>query len=349
MPTQLQISQADLQALDKQRYQEKQALVQRRLHCVYVKASMQLSNEMIGKLFGVHPNQVGQYVRSYQAGGLSCLQQTHYGTNRSLLEDHVEIILQEFEKLPPLSLSQARHKIIALTGIKRDISRIEAFLKRHGLRYLKAGYVPGKVDVGQQAQWLAQVLKPHIKAAQAGKEHLLFMDAAHFVLGAFSCCMWVVSRLLLRSGAGRHRINVLGVVHAMSKEISTLINTSYINAEVIMNFLHQLKGQYTDLPITIVLDNARYQHCKLVKACAEKLGITLLFLPPYSPNLNLIERVWKQAKKSILYGKYFDSPKLFHQTIHSFFNRINQEYQPQLDSLITLNFQTFEHSRIYAP
>ena len=160
--------------------------------------------------------------------------------------------------------------------------------------------------------------------------------------------MWCLKRLFLRSGAGRNRINVLGALNAISQEVSTLINTTYINAQVIQDFFLQLREQYPLLPITIVLDNARYQHCKAVIAFAESLEIKLLFLPPYSPNLNLIERLWKFAKKKVLYGKYYERPDQFHQAITNFFQQLDQ-HQDQLKSLLTLKFQTFDHSRIYAP
>ncbi len=139
----------------------------------------------------------------------------------------------------------------------------------------------------------------------------------------------------------------------MSQEVSTLINTTYINAEVIKDFLEKLRKQYPLLPITIILDNARYQHCQAVMAFAESLHIKLLFLPPYSPNLNIIERLWNRAagrfaKKKVLYGQYYERPELFHQAIKNFFQHLDI-HQKELNSLLTLKFQTFDHSRIYAP
>ncbi len=353
MPTQLHLSQAEMQQLDTERFSHKQVLVQRRLHCVYLKASTSLSNEMIGVCMQVQANQVGQYIKLYEQGGITRLCQTQYGTNRSALEDHAALLVSAFVEQPPLTLSQARHRILELTGLERDNSRVEAFLKRHGFIYRKCGYVPGKADPAQQQTWLEESFQAELQGAQKGQKVLLFMDAAHFVLSHFCCMMWCVKRLFLPSGAGharpgRNRINVLGALNAISQEITTLINTTYINAEVIKDFLLQLRKQYPNLPITIVLDNARYQHCKMVMAFAESLHIKLLFLPPYSPNLNIIERLWKFTKKKVLYGQYYKRPELFHQAIKDFFQHL-ETHQKELKSLLTLKFQTFDYSRIYAP
>ena len=352
MPT-LQISEAEMRKLDTERFSHKQVIVQRRLHCVYLKARMGLTNEQIGQCMSVHANQVGQYIRSYQAEGLDKLTTTRYGTNRSVLEDYADLLTASFNECPPLSLAEARHRIIELTGIERDVSRVEDFLKRHGFTYRKCGYLPGKADPKKQQQWLEESFKTELQAAQEGKKVLLFMDAAHFVLSHFCCMMWCIKRLYIRSGTGRigspsDRINVLGALNVITQQVTTLTNTTYINAEVIIDFLGQLRKQYPGLPITIILDNARYQHCKAVIAFAENLNIKLLFLPAYSPNLNIIERLWKFAKKQVLYGRYYPNPAHFHQAITSFFDQMDI-HQNQLTSLLTLKFQTFDHSRIYAP
>lgn len=149
-----------------------------------------MSNELIGNCMHVHPNQVGQYVKLYEQGGMAKLSETHYATNRSALEDHAELLVNAFVKQPPLTLSEAAYRIEQLTRLKRDNSRVEAFLKRHGFVYRKCGYVPGKADPQQQAQWLEEQLETEIQAAQKGEKVLLFVDAAHFVLSQFCCMMW---------------------------------------------------------------------------------------------------------------------------------------------------------------
>lgn len=193
-------------------------------------------------------------------------------------------------------------------------------------------------------------LEPAIKEALDKKCHLLFIDAAHFILQPFICSLWCVARLFIKASSGRNRINVLGAVNAITKEVMTLCNTTYINADTIIDFLKIIKEQYADLPIKIVLDNARYQHCMAVEGIAETLGIQLLFLPSYSPNLNIIERLWKFTKKKILYAKYYETPLIFHQAISDFFKTINQKYNSDLKNLLTLKFQFFENNfaEIYA-
>ena len=131
-------------------------------------------------------------------------------------------------------------------------------------------------------------------------------------------------------------------MHAVSKEVTTYINTTYFNAQSVVEFMEQLKQRYVDLPIALVMDNAKYQHCELVIKKAKEMSIELLFLPTYSPNLNIIERLWKFTRKKILYAKYYDTPKKFHQAIRNFFGELNQKYQSELETLLTLKFQTWE-------
>jgi len=97
-----------------------------------------------------------------------------------------------------------------------------------------------------------------------------------------------------------------------------------------------------------VLDNARYQHCALVMDLAKTLNIHLEFLPAYSPNLNLIERLWKFIKKQVLYGKYYGTFQDFHGAINGCLAKIPTEHREKLNSLMTPNFQTFNPASFLA-
>jgi len=110
----------------------------------------------------------------------------------------------------------------------------------------------------------------------------------------------------------------------------------------------QITGLHLDVPITLIMDNARYQKCRLVMDLAAQLNIELLFLPAYSPNLNLIERLWKFVKKKCLYSVYYPNFKEFKQGISDCLAQTNSTYKKELDTLLTLRFQAFKKSQIMA-
>ena len=339
---QLNLSETEIQKLNYERYSYPCPLVQKRITAVYFK-TFGMSNKMISKLTGLNREIVGDWIGSYRTGGFDALCRFNYGTNKSELENKSESILESFIQRPPMTANEAKARIEEITGISRSPSQVRNFMKRHGLRYLQTGHIPAKADTEKQQKWVKEKLEPAIKEAEKGECHLLFMDAAHFILEPFVCALWCVVRLFIKASAGRNRINVLGVVDAITKEIFTINNTSYITAETIVAFFKQLREHYVDVPLKIVLDNARYQHCALVEEVAKSLNITLLFLPSYSPNLNIIERLWKFTKKKILYAKYYETPTKFHSAITDFFQIVNQKYNADLKKLLTLKFQFFQN------
>jgi len=339
---QLNLSAAEIQHLNYERYYYPCPHVQKRIHAVYFK-SFGMSNKEIGLLAGLNRETVGFWVSIYLECGFEALCQINYGTNKSELETQAESILSSFTDRPPMSSNEAKSRIEELTGISRSPSQVRAFMKRNKLRYIKTGHIPAKADTVKQQQWVKDKLEPAIEEAQNGECQLLFMDAAHFILEPFVCALWCVTRLFIKASAGRNRINVLGVVNAITKEILTFNNTSYINAATIVSFFEKLRVHYGDKPVKIVLDNARYQHCKFVEDAAKSIGITLLFLPSYSPNLNIIERLWKFTKKKILYAKYYETPAKFHLAVTDFFQTVNQKHNDELKNLLTLKFQFFQN------
>lgn len=175
---------------------------------------------------------------------------------------------------------------------------------------------------------------------------VFFVDAAHFVHGAFLGFVWSFVRLFIPSPSGRKRFNVLGALNAVTKEIITITNETYINSETICQLLTKIAAIGITLPITLVLDNARYQRCQLVQDLAAMLGIELLFLPSYSPNLNLIERFWRFVKKDCLYSKYYPHFKEFKTSIKNCIDTAIIDHRKELESLLSLNFQSFENVQL---
>ena len=245
-----------------------------------------------------------------------------------------------FHEHPPATINEAIAKIEELTGIKSKREQVRVFLRKLGLNPRKVGMVPAKADVEIQEKFVVEQLTPRIAEARTGNRALFFLDASHFVLAPFLGFLWSFKRLFIKAPSGRQRFNVLGALNAITHQIITVTNAPYINADCVCELLLNIAEAYTAIPITIVLDNARYQLCKKVQEYALLLGIELLFFPPYSHNLNLIERLWKFLKKKCLYSKYYEKFPEFKSAIQTCLLNANTLYLEELTSFLTLNFQT---------
>jgi transposase len=126
-------------------------------------------------------------------------------------------------------------------------------------------------------------------------------------------------------------------------------NHGYINAESVCLLLRAVAGAAVPgVPITLVLDNARYQKCPPVSDLARQLGIELLYLPSYSPNLNLIERVWRFVKSECLRGIHYPDYQAFHAAIQQCLDDLPSKHKPAMASLLSHNFQTFDDVSLIA-
>ena len=158
----------------------------------------------------------------------------------------------------------------------------------------------------------------------------------------------VVPRIFVRAASGRQRFNVLGAWNAVARELIAVTNTTVVNTETMYELLRKIAALGLAGPITLVLDNARYQRNTAVQKLAEELEINLLFLPSYSPNLNLIERLWKFIKRRSLYGRYHPTFAEFRAAIEETLHGLPTTHAEPLKTLMTLNFQQFENVSLMA-
>ncbi len=242
MPTlPFNISKAEIEKLSYERYAYPDPMVQKRIFAVYLKAALGWNNSVIGHAVGLHYNSVGEWINVYKANGFEALLSNNYGNKKSELENHTDTILKSFQLHPPMTAAVAAERIREMTGISRSEQQVRAFMKRHDLKFIKCGHIPAKADNDLQHQWVETELKPVIEAAQKEQVHLLFCDAAHFVLQPFLCSLWCAFRVFIKASAGRNRINVLGAVNAITKEVITIANTTYITSRTLIDFLKLLK------------------------------------------------------------------------------------------------------------
>jgi len=174
------------------------------------------------------------------------------------------------------------------------------------------------------------------------------VDAAHLVLSSFLGWLWSKKRMYVKAASGRQRYNVLGAFNAVTHELIRVTNDTYITAPTVCELLNKIAALGLVRPITLVLDNARYQHCQLVQDLARTLGIELLFLPSYSPNLNLIERLWKFVKKEVLNSRHQGSFADFRKAIDGCLDQLPTTHREAINTLMTPKFQTFENVSMLA-
>jgi transposase len=213
---------------------------------------------------------------------------------------------------------------------------------------LKAGGIPCKADPEVQKEFLENTMEPLIAAAKRGEAYLYYVDAAHFVLGAFLSYLWCKFRVFIRTPSGRKRYNVLGAYNAITGAMVSVTNTAYINSSSVIELLGKLRLLHPGRSIKIILDNAAYQRNWVVRWHAALLDIELIFLPSYSPNLNLIERYWKFVKKQCLNNHFYSDFDAFCAAIDDCVNNADKKYAEELKSLMTLRFQTFEKVQFLA-
>lgn len=335
------ITEADKSVLAVQRYSHPHPLVQRKMEVLWLK-SQDVSNEKILQLASISRATLFRYYNDFREGGIEKLQQLDFHQPKSQLEEYTSSLEAYFLEHPPATVKEAADVMEKLTGIKRSETQVRRFLRSLGLRPRKIGMLPAKADVDRQEEFLEKKLNPILDEAKNEERKVFFVDAAHFVLAPFLGFLWSIKRLFIKAPAGRKRFNVLGALDAITHELIAVTNDTYINAQSVCDLLWKLHELHPNMPITLVLDNARYQKCKLVSEQAQKVGIDLLYLPPYSPNLNLIERLWKFVKKNCLYSKYYPDFDTFKQAISSCLSHTQDRYKEQLDTLLTLKFQKFE-------
>jgi len=286
-------------------------------------------------------------LKLYKDGGLETLSRLNYKGPPSALHRFTEAMKASLEQQPVSTYKEAKARIKDLTKLNRSLTQVKHYLDQIGCTRRKVCQIPDKRDIEKQETFKHDTLEPLIHQAQRAQIHLVFVDAAHFVLRPFLEVLLSVVSLFVNASAGRKRYNVLGALDAITRELTLVTNFTSINSVSFCALLDELKRRYADgVPIHVILDHARYQKNACIQAHADHLGITLVSLPAYSPNLNLIERRWKFVKKTVLYSTYYADFGAFTAAIDQCLADTQDRYQEELKTVLTLKFQTFKNATI---
>ncbi len=285
------------------------------------------------------PDTVRAYFKRYKKGGLEALLRMNYVGSDALLDDAqlavLDAHLQEHLHLTAESVARwAKER----WGVCYAPSGMAAVLRRLGYVYKKPKLVPGKADATAQEAFLKEY--ENLKRDSGAEDMVMFMDATHPQHNPVISYGWIKrgKEHPIKSNTGRRRLNINGAIdiQSMSAEIRFDDTIDAISSIALFEQIEDANPHARR--ITIICDNARYYRSKAVAAYLENSRINLLFLPPYSPNLNLIERFWKFFKRQVLYNRYYEAFDDYKDACKRFFRKLDS-HVGQLRSLLTENFE----------
>jgi transposase len=285
---------------------------------------------------------VRQHVSEYQT--IKKLGPNHKGSQERFSLAQEQELIKHLESHTYLHVKEIAFYVCSRWDVKYTVSGMTKWLKRHGFSYKKPALVPGKVDAEKQRKWIEEYQK--LKARLPENEAICFTDGVHPTHNVQLAYGWIkkgVSREI-PSNTGRSRINLAGAIDIQTHDI-VLQEDKTLNADATVRFFKKIEQAYPGKSkVHIFCDNAGYYRNQRVTEYLENSIIELHFLPPYSPNLNPIERLWKWMKEKVVYNTYYEEFADFRKAIIDFFSTISgldpgSVFGQQLRSRVTDNFR----------
>jgi len=299
------------------------------------------SYEQIAELLVMDEDSIRRWHKDYQAGGMQNLLANKYAGGEPKLDMRQQQALSEYLEQ---NICQTTKEVCGYVerkyGISYSIKGMNCLLHRMGFTYKKPKHLPGKADRQKQEAFIRQY--EALRQSKKNEDRIYFMDGTHPLHNPQLGYGWIKkgTEQFIRSNTGRDRVNINGAYDIENHRVIIREDES-INAQSTIALLKQmLKKQRLGI-LYVILDNARYYRSREVQGFLSKHPrIQFKFLPPYSPNLNLLERLWKFVKKKVAYNKYYEKFSVFRKTFIGFFQKL-EEHQKELKSLMTENFQLF--------
>lgn len=300
-----------------------------------------LPNRRIAGFLQIGINQVTKILKRYLKGGVNALleKDNYKGSSGRLNGEKIETLKVELKTKIYHTAAQVIRWVEATWNISFTLRGMHKLLKRIGFTYKKNKLIPSKADPKKQVEfvrWFEQM-----KANLGPDDRIYFSDAMHLKHNAEAGYGWspVGEPHLIPSNSGRKRINILGAYCTQTHEHVFVITEENIRQDKIIELLKKLRKQHGEKgEIYIVMDNASYNRAKKVFAQAKESNIILKHQPPYSPNLNLIERLWKFVRQKFSRDKYRETFAVFCANLRDFFAKLDENRA----KLVTLLREKFE-------
>lgn len=263
------------------------------------------------------------------------------GFSKLSQEQQKQLVHDLESKLFPTSASVCDH-VQKTMGVTYTPEGMVILLHKLGFSYKKTKNVPSKANREEQEEFLRKYKNLREKLKKT--EKIYFMDGVHPTHNVMPAYCWIRTgtEKAVKSNTGRERVNINGVYSPADQEIIVREDPS-INSESTLNLLKEIESRHPELTrIIIIRDNARYYCSREVKEYIETSKIEFMALPSYSPNLNLIERLWKFFKKKVLANRYYENYAEFKTAVMRFFEIDVGECKSELRTLLAENFHLFD-------
>jgi len=295
------------------------------------------SYEEIAKFLFIDKRTAERYKRAYQEEGLGSLVSMKYRGGLSYLSPKEQDSLKaHLSQNLYRTVEEIREYIFKIYDVWYSYRGLGQLLERLGFVYKKPTLIPGKANKVEQ-----EVFIDKLEALKNSEEPLYFADGVHPQHNTHVVHGWILrgEEFELKSNTKRFRVNINGAINAEDPEGIVIDSASTVNAQSTIRLLKKIERKHPEQAnINVVVDNARYYRCKLVKEYLLSSRITLIFLPPYSPNLNLIERLWRVLNRMVLYNVYYDKFDDFKEAILGFF-RNRKKYKKEISKILNFKFQ----------
>lgn len=310
-----------------------------------IKAILMLSNgydyEQISMALLIDDDTARRWHKQYKAIGLSGLLQEHYAGGEPRLTIATQQNLSEYlENNICLTAKEVCNYVEQEYGVVYTFKGMTSLLHRMDFTYKKPKHLPSKANRAAQENFIKEY--ESLKKNKNPEDQIYFVDGTHPLHNSQLGYGWFKKGKdkFIKANTGRQRVNINGAYNIATHHAIVREDAS-INAQSTIALVEQMMKEHPAGMLYLILDNATYYHAQLIKDFLLKNErIKFVYLPPYSPNLNLIERLWKFFKKKITYCKYYEKFSVFRQKIWEFFENI-KNYRGELEKLMTENFQLF--------
>lgn len=245
------------------------------------------------------------------------------GSKGRLNQRRSELLQEHLEEHTYLHVKSIIRYVELRWDVTYTVTGMTHWLKRHGFSYKKPKLVPGKANLEQQEGWIE--FYEDLRAGLQSDETIYFIDGTHPTHNVQLGYGWIRKGVekAIPSNSGRARLNLTGAIDIISHKVVIQEDTT-LNAEATIRFFKKLEQSHLDKScIHVFCDNAGYYRNRNVKAYLKTSRLQLHFLPPYSPNLNPIERLWKWMKESVVYNAYYELFEDFRDAVLGFFRTLN--------------------------